>query len=83
MRPLDSSAYPKYDNMGRRITASGGLGGSNLSLPDEERYENETLFGQADGQPTGIPEQSQDLHQPQEATQGQDKGGGPGEFVSL
>eukprot|EP00099_Drosophila_melanogaster_P023977 NP_651880.1 kek6, isoform A [Drosophila melanogaster] len=83
MRPLDSSAYPKYDNMGRRITASGGLGGSNLSLHDEERYENETLFGQAESQTKGMPEQSQDLHQPQEVTQGQDKGGGPGEFVSL
>ncbi|XP_017007765.2 uncharacterized protein kek6 [Drosophila takahashii] len=80
MRPLDSSAYPKYDNMGRRITASGGLGGSTLSLPDE----SETLFGQADGQSQGIAEQSQDLHQPQEASQGQDQGGGgPGEFVSL
>ncbi|XP_023163522.2 uncharacterized protein LOC111594458 [Drosophila hydei] len=38
----DSSAYPKYDNMGRRITASGGLGNSTLSLPDE----NETLFSE-------------------------------------
>lgn len=35
----DSSAYPKYDNMGRRITASGGL-------PDE----NETLFNEAEEQ---------------------------------
>ncbi|XP_052858803.1 uncharacterized protein LOC128266363 [Drosophila gunungcola] len=83
MRPLESSAFPKYDNMGRRITASGALGASTLSLPDEERYENETLFGQAEAQSKGIAEQAQDLHQPQEATQGKDKGGGPGEFVSL
>ncbi|KAH8306139.1 hypothetical protein KR018_002371, partial [Drosophila ironensis] len=87
LRPLDSSAYPKYDNMGRRITASGGLGGSTLSLPDEERYENETLFNEAEKQPSGVKDpQAQDHHQqpPQEVPQGQDKGGGPGgEFVSL
>uniref|UniRef100_A0A1I8MGN2 Uncharacterized protein n=1 Tax=Musca domestica TaxID=7370 RepID=A0A1I8MGN2_MUSDO len=33
----------KYDNMGRRITASGN---STLSLPDEERLESETLFNE-------------------------------------
>ncbi|KAH8407960.1 hypothetical protein KR222_005415, partial [Zaprionus bogoriensis] len=38
----DSSAYPKYDNMGRRITASGGL-------PDE----NETLFNESEEQARG------------------------------
>ncbi|KAH8258133.1 hypothetical protein KR038_006441, partial [Drosophila bunnanda] len=83
LRPLDSSAYPKYDNMGRRITASGGLGSSTLSLHDEERYESETLFNEAEKQPSGIPEQTQELHQQQESSQSQDKGGGPGEFVSL
>ncbi|KAH8232162.1 hypothetical protein KR032_001143, partial [Drosophila birchii] len=87
LRPLDSSAYPKYDNMGRRITASGGLGGSTLSLHDEERYESETLFNEAEKQPSGIPDQTQEHHQQQqqqqESSQSQDKGGGPGEFVSL
>ncbi|KAM7348584.1 kekkon 6 [Cochliomyia hominivorax] len=45
LRPLyksqNDSACLKYDNMGRRITASGN---STLSLPDEERLESETLF---------------------------------------
>ncbi|CAD7091308.1 unnamed protein product [Hermetia illucens] len=40
--PMSSSCL-KYDNMGRRITASGN---STLSLPDEERMENETLFNE-------------------------------------
>ncbi|XP_037816476.1 leucine-rich repeat neuronal protein 3 [Lucilia sericata] len=50
LRPLyktqNGSACLKYDNMGRRITASGN---STLSLPDEERLESETLFN--DGNP--------------------------------
>ncbi|XP_017101157.2 uncharacterized protein kek6 [Drosophila bipectinata] len=83
LRPLDSSAYPKYDNMGRRITASGGLGGSTLSLPEEESYENETLFTEAEKQPSGVKDAQDHQQQQQEAAQGQDKGGGPGEFVSL
>lgn len=48
LRPLyktqNGSTCLKYDNMGRRITASGN---STLSLPDEERLESETLFNDA------------------------------------
>ncbi|BFF92167.1 uncharacterized protein DMAD_10287 [Drosophila madeirensis] len=86
---VDSSAYPKYDNMGRRITASGGLGNSTLSLPDdEEQYENETLFNenqnQSEQQSVGGEQSQSDHHQQQHQTesgQGQDKD--RGEFVSL
>ncbi|KAL9886468.1 kekkon 6 isoform 1-T3 [Glossina fuscipes fuscipes] len=48
LRPLNKTlsnqtSCLKYDNMGRRITASGN---SVLSLPDEERLESETLFNE-------------------------------------
>lgn len=42
----------KYDNMGRRITASGN---STLSLPDEEMMENETIFNDCSRTYTVIP----------------------------
>lgn len=42
----------KYDNMGRRITASGN---STLSLPDEEMLENETMFNDCSRTFTIIP----------------------------
>ncbi|EDV92766.1 uncharacterized protein LOC6563747 [Drosophila grimshawi] len=73
--PGDSSAYPKYDNMGRRITASGGLGN-----------ENETLFSESAEQPNPMElESPQDAHQQLQTTEQSvaiDKGGS-GEFVSL
>ncbi|XP_030370405.1 uncharacterized protein LOC115621025 [Scaptodrosophila lebanonensis] len=101
LRPMckgagESAAYPKYDNMGRRITASGALGNSTLSLPDEERYENETLFnesqepltsGECEQEQTQTKtqqmQQTQQQHQQQQqdSTSSVDKGGG--EFVSL
>ncbi|XP_037938358.1 uncharacterized protein LOC119671698 [Teleopsis dalmanni] len=102
MRPLCKSAAGagclKYDNMGRRFTASGN---STLSLPDEERLESETHFNE--GEPltktpaaTGITKQSlnckqQDCNQQQQqqnanssatANLTADSGGGV-EFVSL
>ncbi|XP_023034418.1 uncharacterized protein LOC6648090 [Drosophila willistoni] len=98
LRPLgnkssggDSSAYPKYDNMGRRITASGGLGNSSLSLHEDERYENETLFNESDELPTNsISEKDSHHHQQQQQQQSTEvsvTGGqgdkGNGEFVSL
>lgn len=46
-RPSDlkSTMYPKYDNVGRRITATGAIGGASaLSIPDEEAIESEISF---------------------------------------
>lgn len=40
-----TTAFPKYDNMGRRITATGAIGGaSTLSIPDEESVDSDVSF---------------------------------------
>lgn len=40
-----AGAYPKYDNMGRRITATGAIGAqSTLSIPDEEAIDDDIEF---------------------------------------
>lgn len=83
----------KYDNMGRRITASGN---STLSLPDEERLEDEALqqlrrmlplnFAKKVSAPSSNAVRSNGINKTANCyigTNATNGGGGAGEFVSL